>query len=475
MDENKKANWLYGILVMLGLGGIGTTAVLTQTAKTSAPSTSALATTITSTTPVPLTFELGSNLVDWCVKSIPRVTENDLTDAATISMGKALGFSCFAMHGVGQIAQNTHWSAITGKGSGYNFHASDWSSPTEEAAWGGGIGVAPWKDDFATMLIAYVNAMGNSRIDLVFNTQNGTWAENSAMLKQCPAAKYIWLNAEGVTDDGYNVSQYIKDATASIDSTNKYFPGKKFIIDLGLIYRKNPGTVDWNTQLYAAFKSKSGVVGGRIYHQAGDRDNYTANQDSNVMRVHTFWFTTVPQDMRDFQASFPGWQSFCGEELSIDNRAGSTRWMDRKMGDVIFWYEAIMFHLDNQSIEPLALQMSFKNMMTNGTDYPEYIAVKRLNEFLRTQGANVTSVTFSNMPGVYGRSINSTSGTKMIIVNESKTDYTSSLTVDGKVKTPSITMKRQYAKDFDSNVSADSIVTSTLVIPACSGGVYSFK
>lgn len=479
MDSTTTRNWVLG-------GVLGATAVAglwvgtrKPTEERVTPPTTQSEISISTKDAVPLTFQFSTATVDMQYGKNQRqgFFDVDMADPNFIAKQKAFGFNrtiCFAD---GSITNNAYpFINPTTSGKGYNARRSDFGTQKEfDEAMGGILAATTITKDFFSVTVDFCKAVGIP-MDVALNKKE-TWAESKYKIERS-TGEYVLLNSETVSyknadGNAWTPAQYITWAKKTIDSIRKYFPTKRVVVDQALLYKNNRQSLDWRQQITPT--TLTGVWGADVYWQLDDQLNYTANQDSNMLKTTRFFDSIVPAQIAQFQREFPGWKIFAGECLIEDRREGNIIYVNNNMSEVFSWFYYYKMFIENQAIQPIAIQMSLKNLQ-NPTDSRSQ-TIPMLNKLF--QGSNkVTDVTFTNMTGLDGVGVMSSANpTKhtLLIANTSPNTYTiQNIKLNGKTHSTLFQVQRQYGASYSSTPTRDSVTSTTLTILPISLNVVTF-
>lgn len=465
---------------MLVMAGLMTYMIATkdnsENAKVAATATQSI--TISTDNLVPLTFQMSAATVDICYSRSPSQFANEvnLLDPAFVDKMKALGFNRMLKFADGAISNVSHIVLAPAIGKGYNGLRSDYKSDKDFAeAMGGVLAQTGWKSDFFLKTTDFVRAVAVPD-DVVLNP-NDTWEQNKYRIANS-SGEYIFLGSEELSSKEprtWTASQYIEWAKPTIDSINRYFPGKKIVADQGQLYTSNSPTLKWRKGVTPS--TLPGVGYADCYLQGNDALKLSLNLDSNILKIDNLCDNLLPMYVDSFKRSFPGWKWIIGELHFVDAREGSEdlQFLNKNMVGVYWWFSMYIELIKQQALIPAAVQMELKKYgdpKENNTK-----AITMLNSFLKP-GYNVTTLTLENMAGCSGVSINNIAQPKshsILIKNNSGSTYTlTKVIVNGKAKSPVVTQIRIYASTWDGVVTKDTVTSSTITILPKSGSVLSF-
>lgn len=231
--------------------------------------------------------------------------------------------------------------------------------------------------------------------------------------------------------------------------------------------------MEWRKEINPT--SLSGIYGADVYWQIDDQVFFGRNQDSNLVKVKYFFDSIVPAQITQFQTLFPGWKIFAGECQIDDNREENTVYVRDNMVECAAWSYFFKSWIENQDIQPIAVQMSLKGIDVDDT--PRHLSFKILNRLLKPN-YNVSQLVLTNMDGCEGIAVNDgTATTKhtILITNTSPNTYTlTKVRINDKGKSATFNIQRQYSTDWSSPVTTDSIVSTTITIFPISTNVITF-
>lgn len=469
MTTNNIWNWIGGIARVAAISGVTYLATTNPDAsKTKAPTTTSPTITVSTTNAVPLALTGSVNPVDiYFVGSPSKANIKNLLDPKYSSLVKALGYTNIVYPSISSISRYCHQK----DGMGYVGQPSDFPTKEEYEAYGKGVLVAKFTQGFSSNNIAFTKAMLFNN-DCVLNIKNGNQSQHQAMLKVYNP-QFVVLGAELQTS-GMSAKAYVDSCNKIIPYIRANFP-KAFIFGNATIMRRgNPASFKWNDSI-----SGLAVDGFINYNQPGDVGNFTTNQDSNILKLQNYFTVQIPYEDSMFNSYFNKPVSTIapssikkegiGEWMLEDNRAGTTQYINRKITGI---YGLGMFYqsfISRNSLVNYIAWMSLGNLVDdqNNTDV-NYAAIKMLN---KTLGAakSITTVTFNSMAGVSGISEVDGKTTTILINNSSSTTYSPTLTIDGKNKTGTFILQRQYSSDgtWYGRIQTDSISSATIIAPAC--------
>lgn len=456
-----KGVW-YGVGMAILAGGMAITYVATKPDKSAERESIVPAQSINISTSgeVPLTFQFSTATADIQYLKTPKnAQERNLLDPVWLAQMRSYGFQRAILFSDGSIA-NYAYPNTTGTGKGYNAKQSDFYTEAEFRDWGNGVLVAAWQSDFHTKTIDFINAWGIP-CDVVLNKKN-TWAQNKWLIDRC-TGEYIKLAGEvlatNAEPDQWTWEDYLSWAKKTRDSIVKYYgTTKKIIADEPVIYKASRAAVEWRYEINPT--TLTGMYGADSYFQIDpDILNFTANQDSNVIRAKNYFDSVVPAQIAQFQREFPGWKMIIGETLIEDNRDGNVIHVNKNIVGVYIWSEFFRVFIKNQATIPFAVQMSLRNMSDPLDNHVKIIS--RLNKLL-VPTRKVTTVTFTGLEGCTGWSAHEGKAHYVAINNSSRNTYSlPEIFVNGGRKTPTYTAIHYTSTDWYSVVQIDSTVSES--------------
>lgn len=460
-----------GALVIAGLTiiGIGTYVAVNDTGSESSEkvaTTPTYAINISSTGEVPLTFQMSTATVDICYIGNPQkppLRERNLLVEPWLSQQKALGFNRACVFADGSIAQVSHIAMPPAIGKGYNGNPADFNYDMKEYAEAmGGALVADWKTDFFPNTVAFVKALGIP-CDVTLNKRD-SWEVNKYRIDQT-GAEYIFLWSEVKILDSETWQGYLTWCQQMRDSVTKYYgTSKKLIADQPNLFQNDKKSVAWRANINPT--SLTGIFGADVYWQVDDQVHYTANQDSNIIRSRLYMDSIMPAQINQFRTLFPGWQMVCGQTQLEDRREPNILYITNTIVGDITWGGLYETFIENQSIEPMAIQETMKNCSDPANPTTQILTL--LNSTLKP-GRNVTSLSFTGMPDCTGYSLRWGDPKKnhcVVINNWSRATYTlSEIMFDGKRKTPVVTAIHHTSLSWRDAIVIDTTVSETFSIP----------
>lgn len=459
------------MMVVMGVGGMYFMTKDDSASKKSSATTPAQSINISTDGEVPLTFQMSSATVDLCFIGAPnKVKERNLLDPTWILQQKAVGFGRIDVLGDGTISQPTHVVLPPATGKGYNGNPADFATPQLYRDWNGGVLVQNWSKDFFIHTFRFGRALGVP-MDVTLNKRE-TWKQCKYRIDST-GAQYIklWSEVRLIKDTSGTWSSYLKWANSMRDSIKKHFGlysadnpnGKKIIADEPNIFQMDKSSAVWRSNVTPTTLTQ--IYGGDNYWHMDDQMDFTANMDSNIIRIKYYFDSLMTKQMRTFQTLFPNWKMIAGQVQLEDRDSANTLYITNTcVGDAAWgmFYESFV---KNQEFQPKAIQESMRNC--SDPESPTTKILTLLNSTLK-QGSNVMKLSFTGMPDCSGYALRYGSPQKnhiVVINNLSRATYPlSELWFDTKKKTPTVTAIHHTSLSWRDAIQIDTTVAEIFEI-----------
>lgn len=456
-----KKNWFLVAVTAVTISG-GTYVASTNNEKVVTNPTPTV--NVTTTNQYAVNFTTSSNAVDifFLYKPQKNILRN-LLDPTYSSLVKRVGFSNLVYPSVASISRYTHQKST---GTGYIGQQCDFPSYADYAAYGNGVLVTAWRDAFNVNNTIFTSSIG-LRNDIVLNILNGNQSQHQAMLKAFNP-QFVFLGAELQTS-GMKATAYVDSCNKIIPFIRTYYPKSIIIGNATIMRRGNPASLRWNDTV-----KQVAADGFTNYNQIGDAENFTRNQDSNIIRINDYFNTQIPYEDSLFQSYFGTKKESVGEWMIEDNRGGNPQYVNRSITGI---YGLGMFYqsfISRNNILNYTAWMSLSNLI-NDQNIPDvnYQALKQLNTLLAV-GYKVGQVGFTAMDGITG--IAMINGKSVIILanNSTTKTITPTITTDGKGGKITYTNIRTYSSDGTWYGAIKSDTVSTTTIMPCGYSIISY-
>lgn len=390
-----------------------------------------------------------------------RNYRNTLTDPYNQKLDD-LGLPSLIYPSGGHIANYTNPPTGGNNTDGYGFEAGDFAGTGDDInSYGDHVGdpLYPlWNHSFATDFIALKTSIG-VQADLCFNIRFGTQAEMDWWIANLDP-EFIELGNE--LQSVLTGAEYKLKADAMISYLNTTHPGKKIILDFGLVYKTTFVTSEWNNIL----KTITGAGHGRYYIQVRDRvPGLSSNQEANVALLMNYK-ALLDADLAAFKNLVPTWKMAIVQILLEDNRQEQLpHYIDNTV--VGNWLLGIIYEwiLENTEDISYAAWMSLKNLINNlDVTSNNYATIKQLSPMFGA--AFVGTVTFEGLDGVSG--VVAWNGTQyyLLVNSSSGIEYNvpvSALNIDGIVFAGTVTRSTLYGVNWEGSVLSDTGTGETVL------------
>lgn len=417
----------------------------------------------------PLIFQISTATVDICYTgSASSGREKNLLLEPFLSEQRALGFNRAMIFADGSVMQCSHIAMPPAIGHGYNGNPKDFPTIQEYNEAMGGALARNWSGDFFTNTVAFIRAVGIP-MDVTLNKRD-TWKQNKYRIDSTKA-EYIklWSEVKILKDTNGEWQNYLKWAIATTDSIKKYYGlwsittpnGKKVIADEPNIYQKDKKSMVWRANINPT--SLTGIYGADNYWQTGDQNNYTANQDSNIIRVRHYFDTLMPQQMAQFKSLFPNWKMFAGQVQIEDRRDEKPIYVTNTIVGSYAWGRMYQSFIENQDFQPIGVQQSMKNCSDPTTNATKILTL--LNTILKPD-RKVVQIAFTGMEGVTGAAVHNAKSYTVLLNNYSRNTYSlPNIWIDGKKKVPTFTTTSHTSADWYSPVVIETSTADDYTVP----------